>query len=86
MTVTREADIIGRTYAITATATPIHSEIRVETGGHTVIGIEPAAVTDAATRALDLDPIAARLLLTAIRATLAEARRKAFPRAWSVAS
>ena len=82
MTVTREADIIGRTYAITATATTI----RVETGRHVVVGAEPATVTDAATLALDLDPIAARLLLTAIRATLAEARRKAFPRAWSVAS
>lgn len=84
MTVTREADIIGRTYAITATATP--SSIRVETGAHVVVGTEPATVADAATLALDLDPIAARLLLTAIRATLAEARRKALPRAWSVAS
>ena len=82
MTVTREADIIGRTYAITATATTI----RVETGAHVVIGKLPATVADAATLALDLDPIAARLLLTAIRATLAEARRKALPRAWSVAS
>lgn len=82
MTVTREADIIGRTYAITATP----ASIRVETGRHVVIGTEPAVIADAATRALDLDPIAARLLLTAIRSTLAEARRKALPRAWSVAS
>ena len=81
MTITREADIIGRTYAITATA----SSIRVETGHHVVIGTEPAVITAAATLALDLDPIAARLLLTAIRATLAEAQRKAL-RAWSVAS
>ena len=51
-----------------------------------MIGKLPATVADAATLALDLDPIAARLLLTAIRATLAEARRKALPRAWSVAS
>ena len=82
MTVTREADIIGRTYAITATATTI----RVETGRHVVIGELPATVADAMAATLDLDPIAARLLLTAIRATLAEARRKALPRAWSVAS
>lgn len=81
MTITREADIIGRTYAITATATPIHSEIRVETGRHIVIGIEPATVTDAATRALDLDPIAARLLLTAIRATVDAAHRRSIARA-----
>ncbi len=81
---TREADIIGRTYAITATASP--PSIRVETGGHVVIGELPATVADAATLALDLDPIAARLLLTAIRATLGEARRKALSRAWSVAS
>lgn len=77
MTVTREADIIGRTYAITATATTI----RVETGAHVVIGELPAAVADAATLALDLDPIAARLLLTAIRTTRDEAHRRSIVRA-----
>lgn len=82
MTVIREADIIGRTYAITATA----SSIRVETGLHVVVGSEPAVVANAATLALDLDPIAARLLLTAIRATLGEAIWRATPRMWSVAS
>ena len=79
--VTREADIIGRTYAITATASTIHSEIRVETGGHVVIGKLPATVADAATRALDLDPIAARLLLTAIRTTVDAAHRRSIARA-----
>ena len=82
MTITREADIIGRTYAITAT----DSSIRVETGRHVVVGAEPAVIADAATLALDLDPIAERLLLTAIRSTLAEARRRATPRTRSVAS
>lgn len=77
MTVIREADIIGRTYAITATATTI----RVETGRHVVVGELPAAVADAATRALDLDPIAARLLLTAIRTTRDEAHRRSIVRA-----
>lgn len=77
MTVIREADIIGRTYAITATA----SSIRVETGLHVVIGTEPAVIAAAATRALDLDPIAARLLLTAIRTTRDEAHRRAIARA-----
>ena len=76
MTVTREADIIGRTYAITATATTI----RVETGAHVVIGKLPATVADAATLALDLDPIAARLLLTAIRTTVDAAHRRAVSR------
>lgn len=75
--VTREADIIGRTYAITATA----SSIRVETGRHVVVGTEPATVADAATRALDLDPIAARLLLTAIRTTVDAAHRRSIARA-----
>ena len=77
MTVTREADIIGRTYAITAT----DSSIRVETGRHVVVGIEPAVVANAATRALDLDPIAARLLLTAIRTTVDAAHRRSIARA-----
>ena len=77
MTVIREADIIGRTYAITATATTI----RVETGAHVVIGKLPATVADAATLALDLDPIAARLLLTAIRTTRDEAHRRSIERA-----
>ena len=77
MTVIREADIIGRTYAITATATTI----RVETGRHVVVGAEPATVTAAATLALDLDPIAARLLLTAIRTTRDEAHRRSIERA-----
>ena len=77
MTVTREADIIGRTYAITATATTI----RVETGAHVVIGKLPATVADAATLALDLDPIAARLLLTAIRTTVDAAHRRSIARA-----
>ena len=77
MTVTREADIIGRTYAITATA----SSIRVETGLHVVVGSEPAVVANAATLALDLDPIAARLLLTAIRATVDAAHRRSIARA-----
>ena len=84
MTVIREADIAGRTYAIAATASP--PTVRVETGCHVVIGALPATVANAATLALDLDPIAARLLLTAIRATLDEARRKSTLRAWSVAS
>ena len=77
MTVIREADIIGRTYAITATA----SSIRVETGRHVVIGTEPAVITAAATLALDLDPIAARLLLTAIRTTVDAAHRRSIARA-----
>ena len=77
MTITREADIIGRTYAITATA----SSIRVETGRHVVVGTEPATVADAATLALDLDPIAARLLLTAIRTTVDAAHRRSISRA-----
>ena len=77
MTVTREADIIGRTYAITATATTI----RVETGAHVVIGKLTATVADAATLALDLDPIAARLLLTAIRTTVDAAHRRSIARA-----
>lgn len=79
MTVIREADIIGRTYAITATASP--ASIRVETGRHVVIGTEPAVIAAAATRALDLDPIAARLLLTAIRATVDAAHRRSIARA-----
>ena len=74
--VTREADIIGRTYAITATATTI----RVETGRHVVLGELPATVANAATLALDLDPIAARLLLTAIRTTRDEAHRRSIAR------
>lgn len=77
MTVTREADIIGRTYAITATA----STIRVETGRHVIVGSEPSTVADAATLALDLDPIAARLLLTAIRTTVDAAHRRSISRA-----
>ena len=77
--VTREADIIGRTYAITATASA--ASIRVETGHHVIVGTEPAVIADAATRALDLDPIAARLLLTAIRTTADAAHRRSIARA-----
>lgn len=79
MTVIREADIAGRTYAITATASP--PTVRVETGRHVVIGALPATVADAASLALDLDPIAARLLLTAIRTTRDEAHRRSIARA-----
>ena len=79
MTITREADIIGRTYAITATASP--PAIRVETGRHVVVGTEPAVIADAATLALDLDPIAERLLLTAIRTTVDAAHRRSIARA-----
>ena len=79
MTVTREADIAGRTYAIAATASP--PTVRVETGRHVVVGSEPAVVANAATLALDLDPIAARLLLTAIRATVDAAHRRSIARA-----
>ena len=78
--VTREADIIGRTYAITATASIAQSSIRVETGRHVVIGELPATVADAMAATLDLDPIAARLLLTAIRTTVDAAHRRAVSR------
>lgn len=77
--VIREADIAGRTYAIEASAEP--PSVRVETGCHVVVGTEPATVADAATLALDLDPIAARLLLAAIRTTRDEALRRSIARA-----
>ena len=77
--VTREADIIGRTYAITATASA--ASIRVETGRHVAIGSLPTTVAAAMAATLDLDPIAARLLLTAIRATADAAHRRSIARA-----